>query len=88
MLDADRRDTQALILSPTRELARQIYDEFSRIRGDDELEACVIYGGVKYGPQLKALKSGVQVVIGGEGRWEELKHCKLILSRYGVDDDL
>ena len=31
---------------------------------------------------------GVQVVIGGEGRWEELKHCTLILSRYGVDDDL
>ena len=30
----------------------------------------------------------MQVVIGGEGRWEELKHCTLILSRYGVDDDL
>lgn len=28
--------------------------------------------------------SGVQVVIGGEGRWEELKECAIILSRYGV----
>ncbi|RMH00465.1 MAG: heat-inducible transcription repressor HrcA [Chloroflexi bacterium] len=28
--------------------------------------------------------SGVQVVIGGEGRWEELKDCTIILSRYGV----
>lgn len=32
--------------------------------------------------------SGVQVIIGGEGRWEELKHCTLILSRYGVGDEL
>jgi heat-inducible transcriptional repressor len=31
--------------------------------------------------------SGVQVVIGGEGRWEELRDCTLILSRYGVPDD-
>lgn len=31
---------------------------------------------------------GVQVVIGGEGRWEELKHCSIILSRYGVGDEL
>lgn len=68
MLDSERRETQALILSPTRELARQIYEEFERIRGDNLLDATVIYGGVKYGPQLKALRSGVQVVIGTPGR--------------------
>lgn len=32
--------------------------------------------------------TGVQVVIGGEGRWEELRHCSIILSRYGVGDEL
>ncbi|MCP4424292.1 MAG: heat-inducible transcription repressor HrcA [Chloroflexi bacterium] len=32
--------------------------------------------------------TGVQVVIGGEGRWEELKDCTIILSRYGVADQL
>lgn len=32
--------------------------------------------------------TGVQVVIGGEGRWEELKECTMILSRYGVPDDI
>ncbi|MFT5197241.1 MAG: heat-inducible transcriptional repressor [Cellvibrionaceae bacterium] len=32
--------------------------------------------------------SGVQVVIGGDGRWEELKHCTIILSRYGVGNNL
>ena len=31
---------------------------------------------------------GVQVVIGGEGRWEELKDCTIILSRYGTTDQL
>lgn len=67
-LDLKKRETQALILSPTRELARQIYEEFKRIRGDDALEATVIYGGVKYGPQLEALRSGVQIVIGTPGR--------------------
>ncbi len=32
--------------------------------------------------------SGVQVVIGGEGRWEELKDCTMILARYGTIEDL
>lgn len=32
--------------------------------------------------------SGVKVVIGGEGRWEELKDCTIILSRYGVAEEL
>ncbi len=30
---------------------------------------------------------GVQVIIGGEGRWRELSNVSLVLSRYGVDDD-
>jgi heat-inducible transcriptional repressor len=32
--------------------------------------------------------SGVQVVIGGEGRWEELKDCAIIVSRYGLEQQL
>ena len=32
--------------------------------------------------------SSVQVVIGGEGRWEELRDCSIIMSRYGVSEDL
>ncbi len=32
--------------------------------------------------------SGVQVVIGGDGRWEELKNCTIIMSRYGMGTDL
>jgi heat-inducible transcriptional repressor len=32
--------------------------------------------------------TGVQVIIGGEGRWEELKDCAIIVGRYGTDEDL
>jgi heat-inducible transcriptional repressor len=37
---------------------------------------------------LEPGSSGVQVVIGGEGRWEELKECTMILSRYGQVENL
>ena len=37
---------------------------------------------------LKPGVTGVQVVIGGEGRWQELKDCTIILSRYGVPEEL
>lgn len=72
VLDADRKKTQALILTPTRELARQIHEEFERMKlGTPEtfgLEAMLVYGGVGYGPQVKGLRDGVQVVIGTPGR--------------------
>lgn len=37
---------------------------------------------------VAADQSGVQVIIGSEGRWEELKNCTIILSRYGIGEDL
>lgn len=37
---------------------------------------------------ITADQNGVHVVIGGEGKWEELKNCTLILSRYGTGEDL
>jgi ATP-dependent RNA helicase DeaD len=70
LLDPERRDVQALILTPTRELARQVVEEFARMRsGDNEkLRAALVYGGVKYGPQITALKEGAQLVVGTPGR--------------------
>jgi ATP-dependent RNA helicase DeaD len=67
-LDPARKVPQALILSPTRELARQIFEAFQEMKGDSGLDGVVIYGGVKYQPQLKALEDGCQVVIGTPGR--------------------
>ena len=72
LLDAvDSRDgvVQALVLAPTRELALQsaeaITDMASRSRG---LDVVAVYGGAPYGPQIGALKSGAQVVVGTPGR--------------------
>ena len=61
-LDPNLRQVQALILTPTRELAKQIFEEFQQMRGtpaegEPTLDAVTIYGGVKYGPQVKAKSS-------------------------------
>ncbi len=71
-LDSSQKEAQALILTPTRELARQVHEEFERMKiatpETNDLEAALIYGGVGYGPQIKALKEGAQVIIGTPGR--------------------
>ena len=71
-LDADKKSVQALILGPTRELARQIIGEFERMNEglpeDRRLDAVAVYGGVGYGPQLEAFKRGAQIVVGTPGR--------------------
>lgn len=78
LLDASRKEAQVLILAPTRELARQVYEEFERMKiatpETNELEAALLYGGVSYGPQIKALKGGAQFVAGTPGR--TLDHIK------------
>ncbi len=68
VLDPDVHSVQMLVLCPTRELAKQIYQEFDRIRGGSDISGVMIYGGVKYEPQIKALRDGAQVVIGTPGR--------------------
>lgn len=72
LLDASKDVTQALILTPTRELARQIHTEFERMKlataETNEMRGILVYGGVKYGPQIKGLKEGAHVVIGTPGR--------------------
>lgn len=59
-------DVQALILSPTRELAKQIAKEFERF-SPETLETVTIYGGVAYEPQIEGAKTA-NVVVGTPGR--------------------
>ena len=72
LLDASKDAAQALILTPTRELARQIHSEFERMKlatsETNEMRGVLVYGGVKYGPQIKGLREGAHVVIGTPGR--------------------
>ena len=71
-LDPEEKSAQALVLCPTRELAKQIHGEFERMNEGrpeaDRLRAVAVYGGTAYGPQLSAFRSGAQLVIGTPGR--------------------
>lgn len=81
LLDERQFGAQALVLSPTRELARQIHEEFERLRGKHKFSSVVIYGGVKYEAQIKALQDGAQVIIGTPGRiLDHIQQGRLILD--------
>ena len=69
---------QALILSPTRELAIQIADSFSKLAVNTGIRAAVVVGGLSERPQLNAIRKGVQVVIATPGRLEDFMKRRLI----------
>ena len=63
---------QALVVAPTRELAVQVADDLAVAAKRRETRILTVYGGVAYEPQLDALKSGVDVVVGTPGRLLDL----------------
>ncbi len=67
-IDTSSRTTQALVLAPTRELALQVAEAFSRYGAHLPVNVLPVYGGSSYGPQLAGLKRGAQVVVGTPGR--------------------
>jgi len=70
-LDEDDKSTQALILAPTRELAMQVAKEIESLKGDRNISIGAIYGGASYEGQFKALKKGLQIVVGTPGRIQD-----------------
>ena len=68
LLDAEEKKVQALILAPTRELASQVEHEARVLFEGTGLSVTALYGGVGYGRQLEALRSGVQLIVGTPGR--------------------
>lgn len=90
-IDPDKREVQALVLAPTRELAMQgaqaIESFAAKSRGVD---VAAVYGGSSYLPQLRALESGAQVVVGTPGRIMDLMDrgaLRLDAVRYFVLDE-
>ncbi len=67
-LDPKRSHCQALVLVPTRELARQVWQEAERLCGGVGLRTVAVYGGVGYGEQMDALRQGAHIVVGTPGR--------------------
>lgn len=64
----DYRHIQALIMTPTRELAIQVAEEVGKIGRSSKVKALPVYGGQPIDRQIRALRSGVQIVIGTPGR--------------------
>ena len=60
--------TEALILVPTRELASQVSEEISSLKGEKRIEITPIYGGASMEQQLRKLKRGVNIIVGTPGR--------------------
>ena len=72
-IDTSRKETQALILSPTRELCLQIADDlrdFSKYMDGIHIEA--VYGGASIEQQIRSLKKGVQIIVATPGRLIDL----------------
>jgi superfamily II DNA/RNA helicase len=70
--DLPQGKPQALIVAPTRELALQVSSDLSLASKDLGLRVLTVYGGVPYEPQLDALSSGVDIVVGTPGRLIDL----------------
>lgn len=69
---APGRHPRALILAPTRELARQILQVINPLASATGLSAMTVFGGVPDRPQIAALRRGVDIVVACPGRLEEL----------------
>jgi ATP-dependent RNA helicase DeaD len=82
-IDVSNKATQALVLAPTRELALQVAEAFSRYGAHlRHLNVLPIYGGASYGVQLAGLRRGAHVVVGTPGRViDHLERGTLDLSR-------
>jgi ATP-dependent RNA helicase RhlE len=72
------RNIRSLILTPTRELAIQIFESFSTYGKYTKLKSCVIYGGVSQKPQEEKLKEGVDILVATPGRLIDLMNQKQV----------
>jgi ATP-dependent RNA helicase DeaD len=83
-------DVKALILAPTRELAMQVAKEIDSIKGDRRLSSLCVYGGSSIVEQMRALRKGVDIVVGTPGRVIDLiNRGSLVLKniKYAVLDE-
>ncbi|HEY9821514.1 MAG TPA: DEAD/DEAH box helicase [Candidatus Sericytochromatia bacterium] len=67
-IDIDSRVVQALILTPTRELASQVADAISNFSSNRRLSILTVCGGMSMERQIRELKRGAQIVVGTPGR--------------------
>ncbi|WP_034259242.1 DEAD/DEAH box helicase [Altibacter lentus] len=73
-----QRPVRALILTPTRELAAQVYEEFKEYGEFTSLRAAVIFGGVNANPQIRTLRQGVDILVATPGRLLDLQNQRAV----------
>ncbi|MEQ6118823.1 DEAD/DEAH box helicase [Reichenbachiella sp. MALMAid0571] len=73
-----RRPLRALILTPTRELAAQVFANVKEYSEFLNIESTVIFGGVNQNPQVTALRNGVDVLVATPGRLLDLLNQKVL----------
>lgn len=80
-----QRQSNALIIAPTRELAQQIEEEFRSLAKGSGINGAVLIGGAPMGPQLRSLRSRPNLVIGTPGRIKDhLERNSLNLSHFDM----
>ncbi|WP_339414258.1 DEAD/DEAH box helicase [Pseudomonas sp. EA_35y_Pfl2_R5] len=81
-IDPAKRQPQALILAPTRELALQVATAFETYSKQmPGVSVIAVYGGAPMGPQLKAIRNGAQIVVATPGRLvDHLRRDEKVLS--------
>ena len=67
-LQGGPRRVRCLVLAPTRELCMQVKESFSKYAKHSGLKVTEVYGGVALGPQERALRGGVDVIVATPGR--------------------
>ena len=80
-LSQSKRKVKALVVTPTRELAIQIGESFTAYGKYTGLRNTVIFGGVKQGKQVNALRAGVDILIATPGRLLDLMNQGFISFR-------
>ena len=81
-IDPAKREPQALILAPTRELALQVATAFETYAKQmPGVNVIAVYGGAPMGPQLKAIRNGAQIIVATPGRLvDHMRRDEKVLS--------
>jgi ATP-dependent RNA helicase RhlE len=73
-----KHPVRALILTPTRELAAQVWESFKEYGKHIPLRTTVVYGGVSIDPQIKDLRAGVEILVATPGRLLDHVHQRTV----------
>ncbi|MBZ4043925.1 DEAD/DEAH box helicase [Flavobacterium hibisci] len=78
-IDADNRNTQALVLSPTRELCLQITNELKNYsKYEKGINVVAVYGGASITEQARDIKRGAQIIVATPGRMQDMINRGLV----------